>query len=56
MKQASQWQTAQQGNWQQWQEWQTQYAQWQAQYGEKVSNSILVNLFILLPTKINLWL
>lgn len=31
-----QWSAMQQQNWQQWSQWQNQYAQWHKQYGDKV--------------------
>lgn len=34
---AEQWAVMQQQNWQQWTQWQQQYAQWHGQYGDKVS-------------------
>lgn len=39
-----QWAMLQQQNWQQWTQWQQQYAQWQNQCGEKVCTFMLMLL------------
>lgn len=39
---ADQWTAMQQQNWQQWSQWQQQYAQWHKQYGDKVGHFVTI--------------